>query len=52
MGTLEGAPAYVIPAMADTLLVANANSKLGNIILVDDQKSICVRSDESARAAF
>ena len=30
IGTLAGAPAYVIPAMADTILGANAVCKLGN----------------------
>ena len=50
MGTLAGAPAYVIPAMTDTLLGAKALCKLGNIVLVDDQKIICVGSDASTRA--
>ena len=38
IGTLAGAPAYVMPDMSDTLLGANVVCKLGNIMLVDDQK--------------
>ena len=47
-----GAPAYVMPSMSDTLLGANVVCKLGNIMLVDDQKIICVGSDASTRASL
>ena len=52
IGKLAGAPAYVIPDMSDTLLGANVVCKLGNIMLVDDQKIICVGSDASTRASL
>ena len=45
IGKLAGAPAYVMPDMSDTLLSANVVCKLSNIMLVDDQKIICVGSD-------
>ena len=50
IGKLAGAPAYVMQDMSDTLLGANVVCKLGNIMLVDDQKIICVGSDASTRA--
>ena len=50
--TLAGAPAYVVPSMSDTLLGANEVCKLGIIMLIDDKKIICVRSNESTRAAL
>ena len=50
IGKLAGVPAYVMPDMSDTLLGANVVCKLGNIMLVDDQKIICVGSDASTRA--
>ena len=52
ISTLAGAPAYVMPAMSDTLLGANIVCKLGNIMLVDDKKIICVGSDANTRAAL
>ena len=52
IGKLAGAPAYVMPDMSDTLLGANVVCKLGNIMLVDDQKIICVGSDASTRASL
>ena len=52
LGTLAGAPAFVMPAMSDTLLGANAVCKLGNIMLVDSDKIICVGSDASTRASL
>ena len=52
MGTLAGAPACVMPDMSETLLGANVVCKLGNIMLVDDQKIICVGSDASTRASL
>ena len=52
IGTLAGAPAYVMPAMSDTLLGANAVCKLGNIMVVCDKKIICVGSDASTRASL
>ena len=38
--------------MADTLLGANVVCKLGNIMLVDDLKIICVGSDASTRPSL
>jgi hypothetical protein len=52
IGKFAGAPAYVMPNMSDTLLGANAVCKLGNIMVVDDKKIICVGSDASTRAAL
>ena len=52
IGKLVGAPAYVMPDMSDTLLGANVVCKLGNIMLLDDQKIICVGSDASTRASL
>ena len=52
IGKLAGAPAYVMPDMSDTLLGANVVCKLGNIMLVDDQKIICVGSDANTRASL
>ena len=52
IGKLARAPAYVMPNMSDTLLGANVVCKLGNIMLVDDQKIICVGSDASTRASL
>ena len=50
LGTLAGAPAYVMPTMSDTLLGANVVCKLGNIVLVDHEKILCVSSDANTRA--
>ena len=52
IGMLAGAPAYVMPDMSDTLLGANVVCKLGNLMLVDDKRIICVSSNESTRAAL
>ena len=52
LGALAGAPVYVMPAMSDTLLGANTVCRLGNLMLVDDRKIVCVRSDENMRAAL
>ena len=52
IGKFAGAPAYVMPNMSDTLLGANTVCKLGNIMLVDDKKIICVGSDANTRAAL
>ena len=52
IGTLAGAPAYVMPTMSDTLLGASVVCKLGFIMLVDDQKIICVGSDASTKASL
>ena len=51
MGMLAGAPAYVMPDMSDTLLGANVVCKLGNIMLVDHEKILCVGSDANTRAS-
>ena len=39
-------------AMSDTLLGANTVCRLGNLMLVDDRKIVCVRSDENTRASL
>ena len=52
IGTLAILPAYVMPDMSGTLLGANVVCKLGNLILVGDQKIICVGSDASTRASL
>ena len=52
IGTLAGAPAYVMPDMSDTLLGASVVCKPGNIILVDDKQILCLSSNESTRAAL
>ncbi len=52
IGTFAGAPAYVMPAMSETLLGANVVCKLGNLMLVDHEKIICVGSDASTRASL
>ena len=52
VGTLTGAPANVLPRMSDTLIGVNAVCKLGNIMLIDDKKILCVSSNESTRAAL
>ena len=49
---LAGAPAYVMPDMSDTFLGANVVCKLGNLMLVDDKRILCVSSNESTRAAL
>lgn len=51
MGTLVGAPAYVMPATTDTILGANVVSQLGNLIL-DDWKIFCVSSDANTSASL
>ena len=52
LGTLAGAPAFVMPAMSDTLLGANTVCRLGNLMLVDNDKIICVGSDANTRASL
>ena len=52
LGTLAGAPAFVMPAMSDTLLGANTVCRLGNLMLVDNEKMICLGSDASTRASL
>ena len=52
IGKLAGVPAYVMSDMSETLLGANVVCKLGNLILVDDKRIICVSSNESTRAAL
>ena len=52
VGTLAGAPAYVLPSMSDRLLGANAVCKVEHIMLIDDKKILCVSSNESTRAAL
>ena len=52
VGTLAGSPAYVMPDMSETLLGANVVCKLGNIMLVDHEKILCVGSDASTRASL
>jgi hypothetical protein len=52
VGKFAGAPAYVMPDMSETLLGANVVCKLGNLMLVDHEKIICVGSDASTRASL